>query len=373
MVEMVDSMILPSAHDEALEHALAHLVDQGVIDEALALRIEDERDRDAALALASAPVSVTRHTRLPEVLGYLGGAFVAAAALLLIANFWDPMTLATRIGLAFGGSAALIVAGLVIARAVPGGWARSRTSEETARRRLVGLLLVLAAPLAGLGVGLILDDRGIDPVLLPSAALALVVCVLATYLAAGVVPTLGLFAAASVTLGGLFELFDPVSTLVIIVAIAVGAGAWTALAPRLTGAPLVALSIGLFSLVVAGFNAAVYSGQSREIYDEFGNYVGLEPPEWGAAAVAPVGYAILLGVVAVGIAMYLRGGAWPWIGGAGLASAAVVSVVANQAYGQVAAFFGAGVVLLVLSAVLLVRRGRQTEHPRTESGRDRSD
>jgi hypothetical protein len=359
---MAGSMTARSpAHDEPLEHALAHLVQEGVIDEALAQRIESERDRDAAelAAAVAVPAVPSSRARLPEVLGYLGAAFVIAAALLVVVRVWPDLALAVQVAVAATGAVALIAAALVVAYTTPGGWTALRTVEDAPRRRLVGVLLILAAPLAGLSIGLVLHEADAQTVLLPSAVVALAVAGVAVRVAPGVIPTLGLFAAGGFTIAGFGELFDSVSTLAWMIAVVAAAAVWTALAPRLTGARTLALCLGLFTLVYAGFNAAQFDAHPTGV-DQFGNtFEVVAPVEWGAHAVAPFGYAVLLGVVVAGVAMYLRGAFWPWIAAAGLAAAAFVGTLAAEQFGAIAAFFVAGVVLLGASAVLLVRRGRR--------------
>jgi hypothetical protein len=357
---MAGSMTARSpAHDEPLEHALAHLVQEGVIDEGLAQRIEIERDRDAAeLAAVAVPAVPSSRARLPEVLGYLGAAFVLAAGVGVVVHYWRDMSLALQVALTATGAVALIAAALVVAYSTPGGWTTLRTTADAPRRRLVGALLVIAAPLAALSLGLVLDHAAVQAVLLPSAIVALAVCGVATAVAGGVIPTLGLFAAGGVTIAGFGELFDSVSTLAWMIAVVAVAAVWTALAPRLTGARTLAVCLGLFTLVYAGFNAAQFNAHPTGV-DEFGNTFEVVPPvEWGAHAVAPFGYAVLLGVVVAGVAMYLRGAFWPWIAAAGLAAAALVGTLAAERFNAIVAFFAVGIVLLGTSAVLLVRRGR---------------
>ena len=321
---MIESLTVPPPHDQSLEHALSRLVHNGVIDEALAQRIEAERNRDAAaevLAAQAPPAKAPTRARLPEVLGYLGAAFVVTAGLLVVARFWRQMGLPVRVTVSLTGATALIAVALVVACTTTGGWRRLRSSADAARRRLVGALLVLAAPLTALALGLVLDDADVQTVLLPSALVALAVCAVAVAVAGGVIPTLGVFAAGGLTLAGFGELFDSVSTLAWMVAIVLTAMVWTAVAPRLAGAPTVALSLGLLTLVYVGSFAAQYQIHEGPEVDEFGNTMDFGPVEWGAHAVVPFGYAVLLGVIVVGTALYLRGASWPWIGAAGLAAA----------------------------------------------------
>jgi hypothetical protein len=369
---MVAAMTAYADHDEPLERALARLVGEGVLDAELARRIERERDLqaaalartvDVALSPAAAPAAVATRARLPEVLGYLGGAFVAVAALLVLARFSPQMGHPARIGLTLGGAVALVCGGMVIAQGAPGGWPGLRAGHDTSRRRLVGVLVQLAAPLAALTLSQVLDDAHVGAVLLSSSVVALAVCLLADGVAPGAVPTLGLFVAAATTIGGVGDLFASVATLAAVLGVLAAAAAWTVAAPRLTGAPLLASALGLLALVGDGFSAAQYTVHPGAEVGQLGGTVGYGPPEWGARAVAPVGYMVLFGVVAVGVGLYLRGGPWPWIGGAGLASAAFVGAFTGQTLGPVAAFFAAGLVLLAISAVLLVRRGRQRGSP----------
>jgi len=223
------------------------------------------------------------------------------------------------------------------------------------------VLIVLSAPLASLTVGLALDHAGVEKVLLPSAAIGLVVCALASWLAPGVIPTGGVFYAGAMTVAGLGERMESVPTVVVVLVVAMLAAGWTVLAPRLTATPIVASSLGLLALVADGFAATQYTADLVG-YDQHGNPVFAEPT-WGADAVVPLGYGILLAVAVVGVTCYLRGGSWPWVAGAGLAAAAFVGALTGDRLGTVAAFFGAGVVLLGSSAVLLVRAGRHDRQP----------
>ena len=158
----------------------------------LAQRIEIERDRDAArLAEAVAvPAVPSSRTRLPEVLGYPGAAFVIGARLLVVVRVWPDLALAVQVAIAATGAVALISAAFAVAYTTPGGWTALRTVEDAPRHRLVGVLPILEAPLAALSIGLVLHEADAQTVLLPSAVVALAVAGVAVRVAPGVIPVL---------------------------------------------------------------------------------------------------------------------------------------------------------------------------------------
>lgn len=329
---------------DPLDRALAGLVAEGVLTVDQAQQVLAARDREAG-----PPETVARASRLPEALGYLGGALVVTAGLLVVARGWSAFSYATQVALLGLSTSAVVVAAIVIARGTPGGVAALREAppgQQAQRRRLVGVLLVLGAGLAAGTVGLVLDHAEASLVLLPAAVAALAVTAVAVLVAPGVVPTLGLFAASGVFLGSLNELVErPAPTLVWLMVLTGAAVTWLALAPRLTRERTVSQVLGLATLVITGWTGTGIP--SSELVEE-----------WGHEAVRPFGFAVLLAVVAVGVLQFLRDEGWPWITAAAVAAAAAVFELAGEALGGVVAAFVAGLVFLAVSALLIVRRGR---------------
>ncbi|HEX2809374.1 MAG TPA: DUF2157 domain-containing protein [Kineosporiaceae bacterium] len=106
---------------------------------------------------------------LAEVGGYVGGAFVAAAAVVLVGRDWAGLGTGARIAV-LGVPALLLLAGAgVVALTTPGGWRVRPVATPPggrwhsgrfrgARRRLVAVFVALAAALTG-GVGAVIQDR----------------------------------------------------------------------------------------------------------------------------------------------------------------------------------------------------------------------
>lgn len=135
----------PSGADdiERLNAALERLTASGRLspDQADAVRVE----------YSSARPPSTRPpwtALLPEVGGYVGGAFVLAAALVLAGPRWDDLG---RVGqlLVLGVPSLLVVAAaVVVMRTTPGGWRVHAGPEGGSRRRLVAVLLLVGIALA---------------------------------------------------------------------------------------------------------------------------------------------------------------------------------------------------------------------------------
>src|SRR4051812_19423731 len=130
-----------------------------VVDSLLRADLLDPSTRSRALdvvhsALAQPDGETARRRGLPklvEVVAYLGGALVLAAAVLFLAQEWDSLEFGSRVGVLSVATAALLVAGFVMAH-VPAG-ARLRDPSYDVRRRLAGSLLSGAAVTAALLAG----------------------------------------------------------------------------------------------------------------------------------------------------------------------------------------------------------------------------
>ena len=117
--------------------------------------------------------------KLVEVVAYLGGALVLAAATLFLATEWESLTFGARVGVLSVATVVLLVAGFVAARVPVGG--RLLDPSYDVRRRLAGSLLSGAALTAAVLTGHLVDralDRRLtrlDWVVLSAGAVALVV------------------------------------------------------------------------------------------------------------------------------------------------------------------------------------------------------
>ena len=86
---------------------------------------------------------------LAEVGGYVGAAFVGAAAIALTGPSWDSLSTAERFLLLFVPALLVLAAAAGVAASAPGRWSpRVATPGSGARRRLVAALVVLGAGLA---------------------------------------------------------------------------------------------------------------------------------------------------------------------------------------------------------------------------------
>jgi hypothetical protein len=331
--------------DQALRAALAALVRDGSLTGEQAAAVVAARAgvlRGGPTAAGGAVAPRRARGRLPEVVGYLGAALVLTAAVVAVGQQWRDLAVAGRFSVSALGAVLLLAAAAVVVRSSPGQPRSLRDGTDDARRRLAGVLVVLAAPLAAIALGVLLENAGVDRVLLPSAVLAAAVAAAAVAVAPGVVPTLGLAVSSLVTAFGVTDLFDAPGQLLVTVVLLVTALLWTVVTPRVTRTPNLALALGLLLAVGTGFAAASGDG-----------HVVLEP---GRGWLVPVGYATLAVLAVLGVVMFLSGRSWPWIGSAALSAAALVGTLADDALGPVAGVFIAGAVLLTLSAVLLRRR-----------------
>lgn len=129
-------------------------VDAGLLTADQADAIEAyERGLAAAAPVRPAPGTPTtgRARRVPavaEALGYIGGVLAAAGLVLLLAQAWDSMTTAGRLGVSAAGAAVLTIAGIAV-RPEPG---------DAALARLRAFLWLLASGATGVLAGVAVVD-----------------------------------------------------------------------------------------------------------------------------------------------------------------------------------------------------------------------
>ena len=225
----------------------------------LARDAQAARARPDASTPDRAPARKGQPSRLPEVLGYLGGTFVVAAALLVVGWSWESFSHATRVLLTALSALVVFGAGLAIGLAASGGRATLGRPDQDVRRRLVGVLLVLGSFLAAGAVALLGENRSGDIRILPVALTALVLTAVAVWLAPGAAPTLGLFAATAMAAASPLNLSsEPAALTWTLIFLTLGL-LWVAVGPLVTRTPSAALAVGLGTLVVTGWVASEQS------------------------------------------------------------------------------------------------------------------
>ncbi len=307
---------------------------RAVVDALVRAGLIDPARRDAGVEVAAevldgaATDAGGRHW-LPEVAGYLGGAFVVAAALLFFVDAWDDLGVGARIGLLAVSAAALAVAGAIVRgrSRIPGG------RPDDVRRRLAATLYAgAAACLAGV-VGLIVDELdGQEWGSAPSAAFGLTLAVLAL---------LGYLAAPTV-LGQLVTAYGAVQFLAISTLDLLFGG----------DASELAFSAGVLVLAALWLTLA-----ERRIWHErlaarlIGAVLVVIAVQW-PVVVGPseAGYALSAIGAAVAFAVYVRVRAWPYLVlGVGLVTVVVPEALLDWTDGTL----GVAGVLLVGGLVLL--------------------
>lgn len=293
-----------------------------------------------------------RHGPLPEIVGYVGAALVASAGLNLIAQSWDTWPIAVRLALSLAGVAVLYVTAITVT-AISGG--RTRLPDQVARRRLVGVLASLAAPLVGIATAMTLEWVGLEGdtwPLLPTGA-ALAAGALAAWWAPGVVPTLAAAGAAFVWLLVFIDtVIAPAEQPVAVAAVsAVATIAWLVIAPRVLTPTVLAEALGVAAFIVLQVSHAFMAFDMPPLLDEISQQ-RLESAMWFSRIA-------LLVFAVVALAVFARGGSWAWAVGGVIAAGSGALSIAGQALGVIAGLFIAGIILLAVSGVLLVARSRR--------------
>lgn len=299
-----------------------------------------------------------RHGPLPEIIGYVGAALIVSAGLNLISQTWDSWPKAAQLAVLVLGVVALYSASAIIT-VTGGGFAQMRA--HVVRRRLIGVMLALAAPLLAASFAVALDWAGVsldvEGTYWAVAMITVALCGagVAAWWAPGVVPTLAVAFASflwlQIVIGTVLEpLEQPVLIAVISAALTL---AWLAIAPRLLPPRVLTEALGvaafiLFQLAYA-FMAFDFPPLLADVAEQ-----RLTLAMWFSRVA-------LLIFAAVALVLFARGGSWVWAVGGVVAAGAGALSIAGQTFGLIAGLFVAGIILLAVSGALLVARGRREQ------------
>jgi hypothetical protein len=361
-----------------VDAALARLVADGTLSavqaDAVRVAVAAEPEPDTAEASsAGAPTSPTRRGRpdgpgLAEIAGYAGGALVAAAASLFVAELWQDLTDATR-ALWLAGTTAVLLAAAGVVAALAGedaGPLRPRGGgSPAARRRLVATFVALAAGTAGGAAGVAAGGAGGLWAGLAATAVALAGWV-AVPSAVGAVST---WAASLVLATGALAAADRDGNDVAAGLVLLAAGVAWVLAALAAEARRGSGREGTPVAPVAGGGSG--SGE-RLLLLALGCGTALVGAQLAGVGSTPVQYGTTAGLAVAGFLAYAGTGAWPFVAtGVVAVTLAVPEAVSDWTGGDLGAAGGvlvAGVALLVASALgLRLRRagpaGSAGPHP----------
>jgi len=319
-----------------------HVVD-ALIDAGLLTAAQRDRSLDVvgrSLGGTPAPGTSTAGTparrgmpQLVEVVAYLGGALVLAAGSLFLVEQWGSLGFTARTALIAVVAVVLAAAGVAIVRS--GGPVDVHDPGHDVRRRLGGTLLVGATVAAGFLTGHTLDhytEQGSFPSIYWPTVLGAVVVVLGSVAAYRLAPTavalLGMLGGAVTADMGVMDGIDVGSDGDVIgLSLLTVAVVWLALTERgVFHERTVARTLGVI-LALVGAQVPVLDGTHA----------------W-------LGYLLTAAVAVVGIGVYLRRTAWPYLAVAVLAVTLVVpEAVSDWTEGSLGAVGGvlvAGITLL---------------------------
>lgn len=131
----------PRGHDRRTMHVVSSLEEHGLLDPARHLEAMSVVEQSLGVRTGEgAPM----RRRLAELAGYVGGAFVVAAAALFLAEQWTSLSVGARVGLLAAITVVLFGAGLAVGL-TGGGFAALRTEPQAVRRRLASVLFTAGA------------------------------------------------------------------------------------------------------------------------------------------------------------------------------------------------------------------------------------
>lgn len=342
-----------AVEDVRLRRALTELHDSGVLTseqcEAIAVAyraaepgtaVEDQVAAVGVASLAKAESGSHLRARLFEAAGYLGGILVAASMLALLGQYWDDLSTTGHVITLSALAVLAWVVGIVTAATTPGGRGALFAADQSPRRRVASVLLVVGSVLAAAAVGEGLGDHSWT--LIAVAGTALVLLVAAHRVAPSALTEVGMFIATVMTVMGVVEATLNSSTAesfngegppparaydyVMSIAVAVTGVLWASvIAPRMR-LPLVATGIGLAAALM--FAVPLASNETTKTG----------------------GLIVLAILTAIGLAAYQRLEVWPWLAMAALALTAFVVILVGQSAGAAAGLLSAGLILLGATA-----------------------
>jgi hypothetical protein len=300
---------------------------------------------------------------LPQILGWVGAALVASAALNLVGQSWEDWSARTRLIVLL--SALLVLVGPALGITVTSG-GRERLGSQDTRRRIVAVLLALSAPLVAATAYQALELIGIDEFAPGQRAWALVpaitgllAAVTGAWITRGVMTTLAVAAMWGFFGVTLLRIFGEVPAWVFPVIIALIGAVWLSVAPRiLTPIPLVE------ALGVAWLIALLAPVSLMETWEASEVGEALATEEFVAAWTAR---ALLITFAAVCFLVFSRSGGWSWATGGVIAAALAALAIAGSALGWITGMLVAGVVLLGVSGLLLLFRRSRQSSPNTSA------
>ena len=349
----IDDVLAELVAHDVLSNDQAHAVSAALVAEAPPAAGPAPPGRVALVPAAPAPSAPGRpalRSRLVESAAYLGAVLVAAGVLALVAQSWDDLTAAAHVGILAGLGVVLYATGLGIALLVGGGPVTVRLHTQAPRRRVAGSLMTLGAVLAAAAAPAGLDGSSRSMFL--AGVIAFVAILPVQFLAPSAVTEIALYGSAVVaTSAGLQQLVPerPESDFwqpgplparawdyLVPVSLTVLGLVWAGIVSRLLTLPVVAQVLGLGTAFVA--STVLATDDSTH----------------------PAGVASLAVLALLGIAVFVRERAWPWLVLTVLSATVAVFVLVAQAANPALAFLVSGVVLLVAAAGATLLGKRRT-------------
>ncbi len=295
----------------------------------------DEAHAVLAGVLSPPPARDRSPGRATELVGYLGGALVASAVLVLVAEEWGSLDAAVQVLLLVGAGLATGTAGWLSA-AAGGGRGELLSGADGARRRLASTLLALTAWAWAGAVGTTVDAVS-SSAHLPALAGFASAALLAAAAYAAVPGLVGQATAAAASAALVLVLADLVdgaaaSTAVTVVGLAALGLLWVALVERGVWREGTAARAAAAGLVLVAAQSPLWSWER----------------DYSAVAYA------LTALAVVGLlAAYLRTAAWPYLAGALVGFTVLVPEMVfdltGGAVGAAAALLATGVAALAAS------------------------
>jgi hypothetical protein len=312
--------------------ALDRLQDDGRWSPYHAAALLQELDRSVPAVPPPAPTQGTSRAgnRLAEAAGYAGAVLIGAAGTVLVGEQWDALGRPGRVAVLAGITVVLAAVGVAVALAGPHGRGALLQPAHAVRRRLASTALTIAAATAAGTVGNLTTSTSF----VLGAGTAVLVMAGVQWLAPSAVSEVGALASVVLFAGTIVDEATTSDPAFLVTITAVGF-AWAALAwtPWLT-VPALGLALGLSLTLWSGGVGAFYGTQ----------------PEEG------IGIAVLVLLVAGGLAGYVRTGRWPLAAAAALALATLVFRLTSDSLGAPVALLLTGLILLGAAALLLLRR-----------------